>query len=72
MVKKLIKHEFISYLRSLLPIELALIGIATVLRFIILETFKYLSNLIATSEIFSKQKVISDGQAVAYTKSITC
>ena len=34
MVKKLIKHEFISYLRSLLPIELALIGIATVLRFI--------------------------------------
>ena len=34
MVKKLIKHEFIAYSRSLLPIELALIGIAIVLRFI--------------------------------------
>ena len=34
MVKKLIKHEFIAYSRSLLPIELALIGIAVVLRFI--------------------------------------
>lgn len=34
MVRKLIKHELISYIRSLLPIELALIGIALVLRFV--------------------------------------
>ncbi len=34
MVKKLLKHEFIYYSRSLLPIEAALVGIAIVLRFI--------------------------------------
>lgn len=54
MVKKLIKHEFISYLRSLLPIELALIGIATVLRFIqIFENKTTGYNILFGSAVFA-------------------
>lgn len=34
MVKKLIKHEFYAYLRTLLPIQLIVLGIATLCRFI--------------------------------------
>ncbi len=43
MVKKLIKHEFIAYLRTLLPMQLIVIGIAVLCRFIQLFENKELS-----------------------------
>ena len=34
MVKKLFKHEFIAYMRALLPMHLIMLGVAALTRFV--------------------------------------
>ena len=52
MVKKLFKHEFLAYMRALLPMHLIMLGIAALTRFVyIFEEDSTMFNIIGTSSI---------------------
>ena len=52
MVKKLFKHEFLAYMRALLPMHLIMLGIAALTRFVyIFEDTSNLFNIVGTSSI---------------------
>lgn len=54
MVKKLFKHEFIAYMRTLLPMYIVLIGISALTRFIyIFETESTVFRIIGTSSVIA-------------------
>ena len=54
MVKKLFKHEFIAYMRALLPMHLILLGVACLTRFVyFFEEETTIFNIIGTSSIIA-------------------
>jgi hypothetical protein len=54
MVKKLFKHEFLAYMRALLPMHLIMLGIAALTRFVyIFEEDSTMFNIIGTSSVIA-------------------
>ncbi len=55
MVKKLIKYDFLSYMRKLLPMELILLGVALLTRFVLVfeDTSSAIYNIVFTSSMIA-------------------
>ena len=68
MVKKLIKYDFRSYLRLLLPVQLILIGIAAINRFI--QLFEPASSDALTTQAVNAYSIIFNSSLALYFVSI--